>query len=279
METSTRPQDEIWAMLREIVAAQQEATARQLQEDEQRRREEEQRRRENEQRRREDEQRRREEEQRRRDDEQRRQEHERQRQAFERKLQEQELQRRELEVQRERERREADASRERERRETDRQLRELKEQIGGLGRKWGGFTEGLALPSMTRILSDRFAMDVISPSVRLRRDGREIQLDVMAWANGSVNTAVIVEVKSHVRDDSLTQLLQQLDRFQTWFPEHRDKHLFGILAGVDFPQEMKDAALRAGVFPALIQDEVFELIDPPGFKPKDFHRPLTESLQ
>ena len=31
---------------------------------------------------------------------------------------------------------------------TDRQLKELGKQIGGLGSKFGSFTEGLALPSM-----------------------------------------------------------------------------------------------------------------------------------
>ncbi|MFM6060849.1 MAG: DUF3782 domain-containing protein, partial [Microcystis aeruginosa] len=39
--------------------------------------------------------------------------------------------------------------------ETDRQLKELGRQIGGLGAKFGSFTEGLALPSMETILRQR----------------------------------------------------------------------------------------------------------------------------
>ena len=35
--------------------------------------------------------------------------------------------------------------------ETDRQIKELGKQIGGLGSKFGSFTEGLALPSMEAI--------------------------------------------------------------------------------------------------------------------------------
>ncbi|NTV95645.1 MAG: DUF3782 domain-containing protein, partial [Thiobacillus sp.] len=34
--------------------------------------------------------------------------------------------------------------------ETDRQLKELGKQIGGLGNKFGSFTEGLALPSLAK---------------------------------------------------------------------------------------------------------------------------------
>ena len=62
--------------------------------------------------------------------------------------------------------------------ETDRQMKEaaseikeLGKQIGGLGKKFGSFTEGLALPSMTKILSARFGMEVISPSVRVKKQG------------------------------------------------------------------------------------------------------------
>ncbi|WP_223342492.1 MULTISPECIES: DUF3782 domain-containing protein [unclassified Synechocystis] len=49
--------------------------------------------------------------------------------------------------------------------ETDRQIQELGKQIGGLGKKFGSFTEGLALPSMETILYEKFAMEVVTPSV------------------------------------------------------------------------------------------------------------------
>ncbi len=80
---------------------------------------------------------------------------------------------------------------------TDRQLKELGKQIGGLGAKFGSFTEGLALPSMETILGQRFGMEVISPSVRVSKGGQHMEIDVLAYANGELNTAYIVEVKSH----------------------------------------------------------------------------------
>lgn len=55
-------------------------------------------------------------------------------------------------------------------READRkikqQFKELGQQIGGLGDKFGYFTEGMALPSMERILTDRFGMTTVMPRVR-----------------------------------------------------------------------------------------------------------------
>jgi len=47
-------------------------------------------------------------------------------------------------------------------RETDRRFEELGKEIGGLGRKFGWFTEGMVLPSMERILTEKFEMEYIS---------------------------------------------------------------------------------------------------------------------
>ena len=100
---------------------------------------------------------------------------------------------------------------------TDRQLKELGKQIGGLGAKFGSFTEGLALPSMEKILRQRFGMKVVSPSVRASEDGKHIEIDVLAYTNGNLNTAYIVEVKSHAKEESITQL-KSIATFSYLFP-------------------------------------------------------------
>ncbi len=92
------------------------------------------------------------------------------------------------------------------RQETDRQLKELGNQIGGLGSKFGSFTEGLALPSMEAILQQRFGMTVVLPRVRARQNGAHLEIDVLAYANGDINRAFLVEVKSHPREEAITQL-------------------------------------------------------------------------
>jgi len=154
--------------------------------------------------------------------------------------------------------------------ETDRQLKELGKQIGGLGAKFGSFTEGLALPSMETILRQRFGMEIISPSVRASKGGQHLELDVFAYANGYLNTAYIVEVKSHVREDSITQLKSILQRFRTFFPEHQDKKLYGILAAVDMSPELRQKTLQERLYVARIHDEVFELDIPEIFQPLSY---------
>jgi hypothetical protein len=154
--------------------------------------------------------------------------------------------------------------------QTDRQLKELGKQIGGLGAKFGSFTEGLALPSMETILRQRFGMEVISPSVRVSKEGKHIEIDVLAYTNGDLNTAYIVEVKSHAREDSITQLKSILQRFRTFFPEHKNKQLYGILSAVDMSPELRQKTLQEGFYVARIHDQVFELDTPENFQPQSY---------
>ena len=153
-------------------------------------------------------------------------------------------------------------------RDTDRQLKELGKQIGGLGEKFGGFTEGMALPSMTKILTEDFGMEVVTPRVKVRKAGRSLELDVLAYANSECNAAYVVEIKSHLRPDGIEQLQNILEQFRHFFPEHAEKDLYGILAVVDAPEDLRQEALSAGIFMAGINDEQFNLEVPSNFQPK-----------
>ena len=153
---------------------------------------------------------------------------------------------------------------------TDRQIEELGRKVGGLGEKFGGFTEGMAFPSMERVLRERFKMEFVSPRVKKRRNGRTMELDVFAYSNSRGNEAVIVEVKSRLREEGLDRLLEVLREFPRFFPEHREKRLFGILACVDAPEHLRRQVLRSGIHLAEIHDETFRLRVPDGFVPKSF---------
>ncbi|MBD2623084.1 DUF3782 domain-containing protein [Microcystis flos-aquae FACHB-1344] len=156
----------------------------------------------------------------------------------------------------------------RQQQKTDKQLKELGKQIGGLGAKFGSFTEGLALPSMETILRQRFGMEVVSPSVRVSKKGQHLEIDVLAYTNGQLNTAYIVEVKSHAKEESITQLKSILQRFRSFFSEHKDKKLYGILAAVDLSPGLREKILQEGFYVARIHDQVFELDIPDNFQPQ-----------
>lgn len=89
---------------------------------------------------------------------------------------------------------------------TDRQIRELSKQIGGLGNKFGSFAEGMAYPSMRRILFEHFKMDRIFPNAQVRQNGEELELGVLAFSDGAVNQVFVVEVKSRLREADLDEM-------------------------------------------------------------------------
>jgi predicted nuclease with TOPRIM domain len=155
-------------------------------------------------------------------------------------------------------------------RQFKKQIKELGTQIGDLGKKWGSFTEGLALPSMTKILRERFKMEVISPSVRVSKEGIDAEIDVLAYANSKVNEVYVVEVKSHLREEAISQLNTLMANFRALFPEHGDKKLYGIIAAVDMSEMLKKRVLEAGFYVARIQDETFSLDTPSEFQVKCF---------
>jgi RecB family endonuclease NucS len=121
---------------------------------------------------------------------------------------------------------------------------------------------------METILRQRFGMEVVSPSVRVSKDGQHLEIDVLAYTNGELNTAYIVEVKSHAREESISQLKSILQRFRRFFPEHKDKKLYGILAAVHLSPELREKILQEGFYVARIHDQVFELDIPDNFQPR-----------
>jgi hypothetical protein len=153
---------------------------------------------------------------------------------------------------------------------TDRQIEELGKQLGGLGQKFGGFTEGMAFPSMQKILRERFGMDVVSVRNIARKNGRSLEIDVLAYANREVNEVYAVEVKSHLREDGLQQMLRILREFHEFYPGHEDKKVYGILAAVDVPEDLQERVLSQGIYLANIHDDTFEIRVPETFQPRAF---------
>ncbi len=154
--------------------------------------------------------------------------------------------------------------------ELGKQVKELGRQIGGLGAKFGSFTEGMAYPSMARILETQFGMDCVGPRVRRRRNGQEMEIDVLAYANSDRQAVYVVEVKSHPRDEAIEQMRRLLQRFPEFFPEHRDKAIYGILAAVDISAAVREQFLAEGLYVARIEDEVFALDVPQDFQPRSW---------
>lgn len=157
--------------------------------------------------------------------------------------------------------------------EVDRQLKELRIEVGGIGNKFGSFTEGMALPAIEKILHNEFGLERFHPNAKSLKGDRTLEIDVLGYSNGTTNQVVIVEVKSHLRLRDIKQVLQILKEFPEFFPEHADKKLYGMIAAVAVNKETRQHVIEAGLYLGRIHDDQFKLTVPHDFVPKCFSSP------
>ena len=139
-----------------------------------------------------------------------------------------------------------------------------------LDEKCGGITAGMAFPSMEKVLWERFHMEAISVRLSKRKYGRTMEMDVFAYSASKGNEAIIVEVRKHLKERDLERMLQLLGDFSQFFPEHRDKRLFGVLACADAPDYLEQRVLQSGIYLAKIHEETFRIQVPEGFVAKSY---------
>lgn len=158
-----------------------------------------------------------------------------------------------------------------EQRQINYQLQELGKQIGGLGNKFGSFTESLALPSAERLVRERFGADAFTRYLRRRKNGEQIEIDGFGFNNGERNEGYIVEVKSKLDERGLEQVISIIQRFRSYFPEFADKTLYGILALADIPSdEMLQRAYSSGLYVMQFHDDLMEFSVPENFVARTF---------
>ncbi|MFY7997606.1 MAG: DUF3782 domain-containing protein [Candidatus Kapaibacteriota bacterium] len=154
--------------------------------------------------------------------------------------------------------------------EMKRYMKELGKQIGGIHEKFGNFTEGLMLPSLQRIVRKTFGAEALDINVARKIGDRHIEVDALAIANGTRNVCVVIEVKSNLNQQELDKVLKKMRDVQEFFPEHRQKTLYGIVAVVHATQGMEERVYEAGLYLARMTAKTFRLDVPKGFVPKAF---------
>ena len=158
------------------------------------------------------------------------------------------------------------------RKEVDKQIKQTQKQLGELGNKWGTFTEGMAIASIKKILFEKFNISAVSEHFSKRINGESIEMDAFGYENSTINTAVIVEIKSHLREEAVEQIERIMEDFPKFFPDHAEKKLYGILACVHAPDSIKNLLRKKGIYLAVLHDDIFELHDFKNFTPKDFNQ-------
>ena len=143
--------------------------------------------------------------------------------------------------------------------ETARQMKRTDKQLGELGNKLGSYTQGLSWPAIERILLEDLGMDVVGQGIQVKKDGKQIELDVFGYANGDKNRCVVAEVKSHFRNEHVLQIETACEKIHEFMPEHRNKKVHGMIVFVKGDPQAIERAIKRGIYIVQADDENFSL--------------------
>ena len=150
------------------------------------------------------------------------------------------------------------------RKETDRIINELREghkelrreikavndatnkSIGRLTNRLGEFVEEAVRPAAVKLFRER-GIDVheVHQNVNSKRDGEGIEIDLLVINN---NDVVAIECKSNLSHDDVNEHLVRLEKVKRLLPDHKNKQIFGAVAGMVIPDNVAAYAIKKGLY-------------------------------
>lgn len=164
--------------------------------------------------------------------------------------------------------------------ETRESRREMNKRWGELSNKMGTMAEDLVAPSIGRILRTTVGcpedkVDFVTVRMRKRHPvaGHEQEFDVMA---GCGEYLLINETKSRLDPEGVKDFADLLPQVGEFFPEYAGKQIIGAIASLYVDDSLVRYGERLGLIVLGFGEDVMEVLNTPGFRPKSFGaRPAT----
>lgn len=127
--------------------------------------------------------------------------------------------------------------------ETDRIVRQLSTMFTS---NWGKLMEALISPSCLKLFRERgFDIHRTYTRVEIDEPGLEGEFDIIL-ANGK--EVVIIEVKTTLKVSDVNYFLEKMARIREFFPDFKDKSIYGGVAAISYDESSNKYALRKGLF-------------------------------
>ena len=151
-------------------------------------------------------------------------------------------------------------------RQVSEEIRQVSKQIGNLGGKWGRFVENMVAPACETLFLNRgIPVHQVSQRIKKRLEGKTLEIDVMVTNEHHV---LVVEVKSTLGVDDVKDLIKNLTQFHEFFPEYKQKQLYGAVAGIEIEEGADKYAYRQGLFVLAQSGETVRILNDLDFEPK-----------
>ena len=150
--------------------------------------------------------------------------------------------------------------------QVSREIRDVNKQIGNLGGKWGRFVENMVAPACETLFLNRgIPVHQVSQRIKKRLTGKTLEIDVMVT---NENHVLVVEVKSTLGVDDVKDLIKDLTQLHEFFPEYKQKQLYGAVAGIEIEEGADKYAYRQGLFVLAQSGETVAILNNLDFQAK-----------
>jgi hypothetical protein len=151
-------------------------------------------------------------------------------------------------------------------------IRENNKRFGDLHNRFGEIAEHLVAPGITRRFNEMgFKFDSILPGGRkiIDENGKiKAQVDLIL-ENGENIVAIEVKVKPGL--DDVNDHVKRLGILREYWDKRNDRRkLFGGMAGAIFPQNVKDEALKAGLYVIVQSGDTMKMELSDNFVPREW---------
>ncbi len=150
-------------------------------------------------------------------------------------------------------------------RETDRRLKKAEDLFTT---QWGKLMESLVSGDLVRLLDGRgIGVQRLAQRTLERRGGESYEVDILA-VNGE--EIVVVEVKTTLRPEDVRRFRFKLGRFKEWWPEYRDRKVYGAMAFLQAADGVALHAERQGFFVIRATGDSASIVNAEDFEPRVF---------
>ena len=149
--------------------------------------------------------------------------------------------------------------------ETDKKLNKLEHLFTS---QWGKFVESLVEGDLINMLNNR-GIKVNQTATRVKgfHKDRQYEFDIIAENGVEV---VIVEVKTTLRPDDITEFLDELSEFKSVLPKYGKNKIYGAVAYITEDGGSATMASRKGLFTIKATGKSASITNIKNFKPKEY---------
>ncbi|MEM7181645.1 MAG: hypothetical protein AAF518_12075 [Spirochaetota bacterium] len=149
--------------------------------------------------------------------------------------------------------------------------RELNKRMGELSRKFGTLAEDMVVPSLPKIIQEKFSISIHEENIernrRFKKGGRNKEFDAYAITEDCVFLNYTVTT---LKNRDIHEVEKEIEDFRFFLPEHTDKKLIGVLAALHIPDNVLQYAEKKGYLVLGLGEYLMEIKNQPDFAPTKF---------